>query len=150
MRVVFNTYIQKKQNTVQYFEQIVLPLWYRYQRDISSDELCCATVVMLNHVPDWLAEETGESIKDIRKRFVEMDPMFEHLDVVARALKHRELDRNPDKGLKDVLREGIPPKDGNKARATAFGRMGTLVQGDEMLRTCVEIFARELDVALIE
>lgn len=148
MNIIFDIYIQRKRNAAHYFEQIVLPLWYRYQEDVASDDLCCATVVLLNHVPDWLAGETEESLREVRTRFFEMDPMFEHLDVIARVLKHRELHRDPDKGLSDVLHEGIPAKDGKQARATTFSRPGTLIKGDELLRTCIEIVARELDVAL--
>lgn len=102
----FIIFVRRQSDAKEFYELVVLPLWARVQREIWALDITCAVVILLDQMVDWIAEETGETPPQVRDRLKAVTPQFGALNLVSRALKHREVDRGPHKGLRDVFVEG--------------------------------------------
>ncbi|WP_217704131.1 hypothetical protein, partial [Salipiger sp. HF18] len=144
-----------------FFELVVLPLWERFNQSKSAIALCCACTVMMDQMVDWIAVENNETPKEVRDRFIGIAPEFETLNLIARALKHRELDRGTNKGLRDVFCVGMPGDEGHDnalppvlwpdavpGKHPPGPRINSGVKSDLLLRRCVNVLADELGLVI--
>lgn len=159
LNVVFQ--VRQKPDAKEYFELVVLPLWRRFTQEVSAIELCCACTVLLDQMIDWIAEETNDTCANVRGRLASTAPEFDTLNLVARALKHRELDRGQGKGLRDVFCVGIPGDSGSSqplppiffpderpGKHPPGPRLNSGINSDVLLAKCINVLAGELGVEL--
>lgn len=153
--------VRQKPCATEFFNVVVQPLWQRFTEENSAIDLCCAVTVMLDQMVDWIAVESDETPKQVRERLAKVAPEFGTLNLIARTLKHRELDRGNDKGLRDIFCVGMPAGDGlDNALAPVFWpdlapgrhppgpRLNTGVRSDELLKRCFEVIAAELGISV--
>ena len=144
-----NKYQRKmtEHGATEFFELAVLPMWQRFRADISATDLCCAVTVLMDQMPEWMAVEAGTSSSETRDRLKEIEPHFLQLNLAARAIKHRLLDRGPYKGLRDIIHPGKPASQGYSARPPMFCLPESPLQNSEaLLEACVVVLRKELHV----
>ena len=138
-----------KHNAAEFFEAVVVPIWQRFTNEMIAVDLCCAAIVLLDQMPDWIAAETGEDPSDVRVRLVEKDPHFHKLNLAARVIKHREIDRGPNRGLSDVLTDGARILDDGTVMTPLISLPdGESIKADVLLKSCMNIVAGELGVKI--
>ncbi|WP_428513373.1 hypothetical protein [Roseovarius sp.] len=149
MPIRFNAYTRPRLNAVEFFELAVVPMYRRFQSDMVADDLCCAAIILLDQMVDWIAVESGEKPEVVRSRFIQAEQHFSSLNLVARALKHRELDRGPNKGLRDVLSSGGRVlEDGYVKVPLVYLPERKSVGIDVLLEACIKVVAEELRVTV--
>ncbi|MEM7723073.1 MAG: hypothetical protein AAF376_11920 [Pseudomonadota bacterium] len=143
------SYTRPKLNSVEFFQLVVVAMWRRFQRDMVADDLCCAAIVLLDQMIDWIAIDTGEKPKFVRQRLVRAEENFSSLNLAARAIKHRELDRGPHKGLRDILSSGGKVmEDGSVKVPIVFLPGKQSLKVDVLLETCIKAVADELQLSV--
>ena len=116
---------------------------------MEADDLCCAVTVLLDQMPDWMAEEEGVTPSDVRNRLSKLEPFFESLNLVARGIKHRELDRGPHKGLRDVITSGKKTRDGFISPPWFYAKPeDKILHSEQVIKVCITVLASELGVKL--
>lgn len=140
----------RKHGAVEFFNEIVLPLWNRWQQEIGAPDLCCSVAIFLDQMPEWIAAQAMEDPQEARARLLGKEPLFRELNLIARTIKHYELDRGPDAGLKDVIAY-VDPKAPNLGRdAPKFFIKGEerFLDSKKLLKACFIALADELGLEI--
>ena len=149
MPIRINTYTRPRFNATEFFQLAVVPMWRRFQSEMIADDLCCAAIILLDQMVDWIAVESKEKPEAVRSRLVQSEQYFESLNLAARAIKHRELDRGPNKGLRDILSSGGKVlEDGYVKVPIVYLPNNQSVKVDVLLDACVTAVAKELQVSI--
>lgn len=88
-----------------YFNEVLKPCCERLRLNPYDRSLIISTAIVVYHAADWIGEETGNSISDVRKRIESRFPDFYFLGEVANMHKHRTRSdsRSRYKGLTNAL-----------------------------------------------
>jgi hypothetical protein len=156
--IKFIVQVRRKSDAKEFYELVVLPLWARVQKEIWALDISCAAVVLLDQMMDWIADQTGETTHQVRKRLSAVTPQFEDLNLIARAIKHRELDKGERKGLRDVYVEGRRARDASERDLPCqfwpdevpgwhtAPRMNSAISSISLLGPCIAAMNKELGV----
>jgi hypothetical protein len=149
--------VRRKSDAREFYELVVLPLWERVQREIWALDITCAAVILLDQMMDWIGDQTGEKPQEVRHRLNAVEPQFEQLNLISRALKHRELDKGAHKGLRDVFVEGLHangfetpcvfwPDEVPGRHPPGGPRIGSGIKSISLLAPCIAAMNKELGV----